>query len=127
MLARVVDAYRCRLEIGIEAVVDIAEMLRVAVEKREHRALHLHHDAVTCLECVYHVVEFEPKCGGLVGFKRLGMTERVAVFATHDFPAYEVLTPLFIDIDDLHDEVGIGGRGADSEVDFGRTHDGERL
>ena len=46
------------LEIGLRTAVYIDEFLRIQVDEREARALHLHHKAVARHEGVGNVVEF---------------------------------------------------------------------
>src|SRR5262245_9140653 len=89
--ASVVDALRRRLEVRLLGVVDVDELLRVAVVQGEPATLDLDHDLVSGPEGVRDVLEPEVDRRRLAGYERLRLRQAVAELPAHHLAADELL------------------------------------
>src|SRR5574340_257934 len=130
------------LILGLEDIVH--ELLRIAVDQREPRALHLHHDLVSLQEGMVVGVQAEPVLQRLVRRDGLRLLKAVAEASAEDLVGDDELVPaaergvgiagaaaflfrlviFWVDIDQLHDPVAVRARGGGEQVghDFPRHH-----
>jgi len=126
----VIDPVRLLLEILLICCVDIAKSLRVAVDEREPRRLYLDHQAVTGTNRMQRVRKSELHFGHFSGLEWLVLLEAIPELATEDIPSDELLVAahlylggvrievgevIRINIDHLHDPIGIGTGSGDVE------------
>src|SRR5450432_171678 len=121
---------------GVEVLgfgcVDVHELLRVAVHEREPGGLDLYHEAVAFAEGMEDVGQLVGGVFRLEGRQRGRSGVAVAEVGAEDFGAYQHLAACELagsvvgeDVDDLDDEVGVGGGGGDVEVGGDRADEGE--
>ena len=97
-------------EVALLGLVDVDELLRVAIEDWEPRALHLHLDAMSGLEGVSHVGEVYLYALDLAGSKRLGRGETVTIAASHNIGTHHYLAlAIGAYVDNFNHKVGICG------------------
>ena len=127
----VIDLLSCWLIVGCGRFVNVVdERLRVAIDQREPRALHLHHDAMARPKNMVGGVEINGVFVHFVGLHRFRLLETVAespakhVVGDHQLIARQLFIIVRIRVDQLNDpiRIGAGGRRENMRHHVARDH-----
>src|SRR5215510_9528655 len=120
---RTIDPLRGLLEVLVLRLIDVHELLRIAINQREPCALDVDHYPMALLECVIDVGHREGNVSSFARLHRLRLRPTLAVLRAHRLATHQHLIAvhrigLFFgeDVDQLDDEVGVRARSRSVEV-----------
>src|SRR5215813_14239069 len=109
---RTIDPLRGLLEVLVFGLIDVHELLRIAVDQREPSALDMDHYSMALLESVIDVGHREGNVRNFVRLHRLRLRPTIAVFRAHRLAPHQHLIAVHRigisfgeDVDQLDDEV----------------------
>src|SRR5215813_9140251 len=120
---RTIDPLRGPLEVLVLRLIDVHELLRIAINQREPCALDVDHYPMALLECVIDVWHREGNARNFVRLHRLRLRPAIAVLRAHRLAPHQHLIAVHRiglsfgeDVDQLDDEVGVRARCRGVEV-----------